>query len=167
MKNFEFTYKGKKYWYSRGIVCATFLFATDKDDNLYVLANKRGTGVSNTDEWNCPCGHLDFDESCEQCAVRETFEETGVEINEKQLKLFTINSKDFTSKDQSIGFIYYALIQNKHIDELVTTKANMEKNEVKEIKWINVDDIDDYTWAFNHDNRIKQILKFIENNEEI
>lgn len=165
MKNFEFTYKGEKYWYSRGIVCAVFLFATDNEDNLYVLANKRGSGVSNTGEWNCPCGHLDFDESCEECAVRETYEETGIEIDEDLLKLFDINSKDFESKDQTVGFIYYGVIRDKHIDEMITSKANMEENEVREIKWINVDDIDRYVWAFNHDGRIKQILKFIEKHE--
>lgn len=166
MKNFEFSYKGQKYWYSRGIVCAVFLFATDKDDNIYVLANKRGSGVSNTDEWNCPCGHLDFDESCEQCAVRETYEETGIKIDESILRLYDINSKDFESKDQSVGFIYSGFLFGTYIEDMPTSTKNMEVNEVKEVKWINVDDIDEYDWAFNHNERIKQILlKYIHNNE--
>jgi len=37
----------------------------------------------------------------------------------------------------------------------------MEKDEVKEIKWINVDEIDNYKWAFNHEKRIMQILNYI------
>jgi len=34
--------------------------------------------VIDSDLWNCPCGHLDFDEDCKDCAARETFEETGI-----------------------------------------------------------------------------------------
>lgn len=159
MKNFEFKHDGKSYWYSRGIVCISYIFATDKDDNLYVLANKRGSGVSDTNKWNCPCGHLDFDESCKDCAIRETFEETGVDISKCRLQLYTINDKDFDSSDQSISFHYYVNITNKTIDELIPNKSHMETNEVSEAKWINVDEIDNYDWAFNHDNRIKQVIK--------
>lgn len=161
MKNFPFKHEGQTYWYSRGIVSVSFIFAVDKNGDIHVLANKRGKGVPNPGYWNCPCGHLDFDETCLQCAVREIYEETGVKINEKDLNLFEINDRDFVSKDQSISFIYYALIENKTIEQMLTSKKHMEKNEVDEIEWIDVDKIKDYDWAFNHEKRIKQILDVI------
>jgi len=161
MKNFPFKYNGETFWYSRGIVCAMFIFATDENGDIHVLANKRGTGVPTPGYWNCPCGHLDFDETCLECAVRETFEETGIKINQNDLMLFDINDRDFESKDQSIGFVYYTLLQGKMIEDMKPSKKNMEKNEVEEVKWINVDDLKDYDWAFNHEKRIEQILKVI------
>jgi len=161
MKNFEFKHNGESFWYSRGIVCASFIFAADANGDIHVLANKRGKGVPTSGYWNCPCGHLDFDETCVDCAIRETKEETGVDINQEDLELFEINDKDFISKDQSIGFIYYALIEDRTIEDMPTSKKDMEKNEVEEIAWINVDEIDDYKWAFNHDKRIEMILEQI------
>ncbi|WQJ53922.1 MAG: MutT/NUDIX hydrolase [Wendovervirus sonii] len=161
MKNFPFEHNGETFWYSRGIVCVSFIFATDKNGDIHVLANKRGSGVPTPGYWNCPCGHLDFDEDCKDCAVRETYEETGIQINKKSLTLYTINDRDFQSKDQSLGFIYYTMITDKTIEEMPTNKKHMEKNEVDEIKWINVDQLNDYKWAFNHEKRIMQILNYL------
>lgn len=161
MRNFEFEYKGEKYWYSRSVVCVMFAFARDVDGELCVLANKRGSGVIASGAWNCPCGHLDFDEDCNGCAIRETFEETNVRINREDIHLFTTNSiPNIGAKTQPVSFLYYALLP-KFTHEYSLSKENMEMDEVSEIKWIKVSDIDNYDWAFNHLARIKQILSYL------
>lgn len=43
--------------------------------------NAHGDGT-----WSTPGGHLDFGEAPEQCAIRETQEETGLEISEVKFK---------------------------------------------------------------------------------
>lgn len=41
--------------------------------------------------WSCPGGHLEFDETIEECARRETREETGMEISRVRHAAFTNN----------------------------------------------------------------------------
>ena len=48
-----------------------------KDDRLLLLERK---GVHGQGTWSTPGGHLEYGESPEACAARETKEETGVEI---------------------------------------------------------------------------------------
>ncbi|MEY3183000.1 MAG: ADP-ribose pyrophosphatase MutT [Pseudomonadota bacterium] len=45
----------------------------------HVLLGKR-RGSHGEGMWSIPGGHIEFRESCENCAIREVFEETGVTI---------------------------------------------------------------------------------------
>ena len=48
-----------------------------KDDRVLLLERK---GVHGQGTWSTPGGHLEYGESPEECAARETMEETGVTI---------------------------------------------------------------------------------------
>ena len=163
MKNFEFEHNGQKYWYSRANVCVTAVFCLDRDYNLCVLVNKRGTATDNENhKWNLPVGYLDFDETLKQCAAREVFEETGVRIQENKLKLYNINSKP-DGGNQDIGFRYYIMLEGFTEDYKVSMKY-MEKNEVESIMWLPIQYIDEITWAWNHKDITKEISnKFFRN----
>lgn len=149
MKNFEFQYDNKTYWYSRANVCVTAVFCLDTDYNLCILLNKRGTATKNENhKWNLPVGYLDFNETLKQCAIREVFEETGVRLPENKIKLHNINSTPDDS-NQDIGFRYYIMLDGFTIDHKVSKKY-MEKNEVESIMWLPLKHINEITWAWNH-----------------
>lgn len=58
-----------------------------------VLACRRGSGSGfEQGKWNLPGGHLEMDESLEECAVRECREETGVTVDKEKLRFIGINS---------------------------------------------------------------------------
>ena len=153
MKNFEFEHDGKKYWYSRSICTVALLFATDDTGKWYVLANKRG--LDEKHKWNCPAGYLDFEETIAECAAREVYEETGLNISPDVLHLVFINDNPKETR-QNVTFRYVGLL-NEKVEDLSKqlNSSHSEKNEVEEIKFIPVEDIDNYEWAFNHDNLIK------------
>ena len=156
MKNFPFQKDGKTYWYSRAIVCVSAVFCKDSNYNIYVLANQRGTATDKeVGKWNMPVGFLDFNETCAQCASREIFEETGVRVDWKSLKLHSINSNP-DDGSQDVGFRYYTTLPGT-IDNYPTDTRNQEKNEVVTAQWINIQELDNYTWAWNHRELIQRI----------
>ena len=158
MKNFQFEKDGKTFWYSRAVVCVTGLFLTDDYGHKWVLANKRGTATQNEQgKWNLPVGFLDFNETCRQCAAREIFEETGVKVPENILHLYNVNSNP-DDGNQDIGMRYTGILNGTPKDYPVNLE-HMEKNEATAAKWIPIEEVDSYEWAWNHRELIKLFLK--------
>lgn len=158
MKNFEVTSleDGKRYWVSRSVAVSTFLFIRDVGE-IYVLANKRGKGSADFQGlWNCPCGYLDFDETGEEAAVREVREETGYILESKELNL----DKVITCPRQNHQNVTLRYICEKDISDIKKLDGDFggEEEEVEEVKLINIKNIDDYEWAFEHNDIIKEIV---------
>jgi 8-oxo-dGTP diphosphatase len=53
-----------------------------RDGKLLLVCNQRGF-------WSTPGGHLDFGESPDVCAARETFEETGISVTNVEFVAIT------------------------------------------------------------------------------
>lgn len=149
MKNFQVTSveDGKKYWISRSCAVAVFLFVKDRND-IYILANKRGKGAADFQGyWNCPCGYIDFDETAEQAACREVFEETGYKITPSQIELYKVKSTP-TENNQNITLRFVGIIDINDLSKEAPTGGELD--EVEDIKLIPICDIPKYQWAFGH-----------------
>jgi len=147
---------GKEYYIHRNIGVAGFLFRY-YEGNLQVLANQRGSGTSNHNYlWNCPCGFLDYDETLKMACIREIQEECKFIIDSNKISCFEINDS-LTSYSQNVSHRFYALLnKNDSINEIgIGTEG--ELNEINDVKWINIQDINNYKWAFNHDYVIHSI----------
>lgn len=156
MRNFPVIIENKTYWISRSIAIAAFLFTTDKDGDLCVLANKRGSGTPDFQGyWSCPCGYLDFDETIEQAIYREVREETGV-ICPLNLQLYNIDSNP-GANHQNVTLQYYAY----SVQYFNVKPEGGEENEVSEVKWIKIKDLNNYKWAFSHNKIILNIINLI------
>ena len=156
MKNFPIIDKetGREYWISRSVAVVIFVYAYDAFGREYILAVQRGTGTPDPEyvgKWCLPCGYLDFDETVEEAAVREIFEETGLRLKPDWMDFLNINSDPKSDKRQNVT-IRYEYVCDLYVDDLehVLSSKNSEKNEVSGIKFIPTDDIDSYEWAFNH-----------------
>lgn len=163
LHNFPFIYKGKKFWYSRSVAVAHIVLGWNNDNQLCVLANKRGKGTPDSQGlWNCPCGYLDFDESGVEAAQRETFEETELYIKKENIHFFDVNSSP-TANRQNVTIHYYSELEG-HCEDYKLSSEHSEFNEVEEIKWIPIEEVDNYSWAFHHNDLIKRIINNIKNN---
>lgn len=152
-------------WFSRSVAVTLVTFFVDKDKKVYVLASKRGKGTPDPEfvgSWNVCCGYLDFNETCKQAAVRETFEETGIKIDQDKLNFLTVNDDPTDDKRQNIRIIYYTILNGdkNDLEKKFSFKYN-EKNEVDEIRFIRLNDIDNFKWAFKHDEIIKTTSQII------
>ena len=162
MRNFPIVYKGNTYWISRAVAVTNIIFAQDGLDNWYVLGSKRGDGTPDFQGyWNCVCGYLDFNETAIEAVVRETFEEVGINIKAPYSVLSNISFMNFSTSPnenkQNVSLRYITIL-DKRIENYPLSSENSEPNEVSEIKWIPIKDIDKYTWAFNHDKLINEAI---------
>lgn len=161
MKNWSYTIKegehaGTTLWSGRYCAIAVFVFCKI-DGTWCVLANKRGPGTPDFQGmWNCTCGYLEADETAEEGCARETLEETGYIINPAQLSLAGVETRPEVCEHGNVTLRYFAMLDK--MPERTTPEGG-EENEVDEVKWIPLTELDNYEWAFNHRNRIYDIFQ--------
>lgn len=164
-KNWSYTIKdenhphnGKTLWSGRYCAVSAFIFGIFPD-GIKILANKRGLGTPDYQGyWNCPCGFVEADETLEQACSREVLEETKYFIHPNAFQFVNIESDPKICNNGNITIRYYAIL--REIPEITNFEGG-EKNEVDEVKWISIDEIESYNWAFNHLTRIKEIYNMI------
>ena len=145
-------------WYSRSVAVAVFVFCKGEDGEWYVLGSERGEEAADyRGYWNCVCGYLDYSETTKDAATRELKEETGVELNPNIFEFVGYEDSPSANR-QNITFRFAAFIEDKKPSDFIFSKERNEGKEVGEIKWINVKEVDNYKWAFNHNGRIKEIF---------
>ena len=161
MKNFEFEHEGKKLWYSRSLACSVIILRYSDDcKNIEVLVTKRGVGVEyNRGKWNVPGGFIDFDENAKECAIRETWEETGVKLPPERV-YFEYLDTDPHGARQTMAAIHYAIFAINETKDWKFSTAHSEPDEVEEIKWININDLDKYEWMNGQISNIKRVIEY-------
>ena len=154
-------------WLSRDVVITSLVFKIGIFGAVYVLANLRGKGCPEfVNYWNLPGGFLDFNETGEEAASRETFEETGYLIPKEDFSLIETSTDPKINK-QHVAFRYLAVIESKdtwnyrEYEDIDKALSNLtgEKDEVANISWIHIDSLNNYNWAFNHKEIILKTYK--------
>lgn len=141
-------------WFSRSVAVATAVLLND-NGQWYILANERGSGTPDYHGyWNLPCGYLDYNETAEEAAMREVYEETGIRCqNIKNVG----HSTSPNENRQNVCFFFVSFLEGS-VDDYPFSKDNMEKDEVGGIRWVPVEDAVNVKWAFDHDGIIERIL---------
>lgn len=173
-KNFPVQLDGQEYWVSRSVAVTMGVFRW-MNGKLHVLANKRGKGTPDFQGyWNLPCGYLEYNETSQGACSRELAEETGCQVlSELDWRLQGIVTNPNDNPRQNVVLRYVlAPTATLYIPETLILPQQMdvknrvnggEDNEVEEIRWIDVDTIDEYEWAFNHKELIPQLKEFFNN----
>jgi len=169
--NNSYEVDGKTVWESRSIAVTGVIIAK-LNSEYFVLINKRGVGAADyVGKYNVCSGYLDWDETTEDAFRREVYEETGIDIinikvnnnilfDYTERPIFTSSSP--TNNRQNVTFTY-GIIFETHIFPKTTTIYS-EPDEVSEIKWINIKDVNNYSFAFNHDKKIISFFNSFSNN---
>jgi len=157
--------EGNIHWISRSVaVSFIVVFKTRKDDKIFFLGEKRSAIMPNyVGYWALPGGYLDYNETTLECGIREVFEETGVNLKDKDIKnkfpvdtIFKINSET-----ENVVFTYL------HYNDTPLMKATLPQlrlsPEVDEVKWIELMDVPKYEWAFDHLELIKEAANYLRN----
>lgn len=159
MKNFPVKVDNKEYWVSRAMAVVAMVFAKDIHGRKHVLTVQRGIGTPDPEyigKYCLPCGYLDFDETLIQAVARELKEETGVTLPNSDFKLLSFSDDPKADKRQNVTF-KYVVESNVPVEDIqkVFTSANSEKDEVSDIRFIPIEDLSLYEWAFHHNKIIE------------
>ncbi len=131
--------------YEQPSVTTDLVIFTIKDNSLKVLLVKRDVEPFK-DKWALPGGFVGIDESLEDSAKRELFEETGVkDVYLEQLYSFGNPKRD--PRGRIITISYFALINSEKLKLRAST-------DVSEAKWFSISEIP--SLAFDH----KKILDY-------
>ena len=120
-----------------------------------ILANKRGSGTPDYQGcWNAPCGFLERYENSKEGIAREILEECGFQIDTNDLKIVYVETEPELCNKGNVSIRHIAFLGK--ITPHYVKRKDGEENEVDFVKWIPIDEIDNYVWAFNHLNVIKK-----------
>ena len=141
---------GKEIYHSRSVAVCVMVY-TIKDDITLVAAVERGPAVDKPGTWCLSCGYVDWDETIEQAARREVYEELGLTC--KELEFIGIDSEP-SSHLQNITINYATQIEHQslHAD-------NAEQGEISSLKWLRIGELAHYTWAFHHDELVRRFFQ--------
>lgn len=157
MQNFAVNLDQKTYWISRSCAASGYVFHYN-GEKLYVLACKRGSGAPDYQGyWNVPGGYLDFDETLKECCAREIAEETNLTVNPNLLSLYMFCDDPISSNHQNISFHYWTFSEDFYFGQTIYAKG-AEENEIEDVCWIPIDELDNYEFAFNQKNIIRSIV---------
>lgn len=163
MKNFSFNHQGKELWYSRSLACNLIVFRIKGWflKSVSVLANRRGSGCEfNKGLWNVPGGFIDFDEDAIECAIRETKEECGIDIPREKVQFDGLDTNP-RGKRQTMVASHVAMVHEKDFPDTDLKTTGGEEDEVAEIKWIDIRDLDKYDWVPRQKEMIRRAYNHV------
>lgn len=151
---------GRSAWLSRSMAVLAVLTAYDRETNSYYVAvSKRGPGSPDYHNDIAICGgYLDNDETLRGAAIREIWEEVGINLYELadtgDIELpeqpFHIMSEPSLDTRQNVTARFHFHITSGHLPQL--NISNSEPNEVLEAFWLKLERqmIENTSFAFNH-----------------
>ena len=101
-----------------------------KNDKVLMLQRKNAHGEGT---WSIPGGHLEFNETIEECAAREVKEETGLDIKNIRLGPYT---NDFFYKEDKHYITLFAISE-----PINGAPKNMEPHKCSNIGWFSLNDL--------------------------
>ena len=134
-------------------IMATAVLGIIYDKKRGILFEKR----SDNGMWCVPGGAIELGETLEQALKREVKEETGITLDPDRLNFLNFNADPKSDKRQNVTFRYIAWVNYDEALAELTTKYS-EKDEVMEVRFIPLSDIKEYSWAFNHQNLIEELV---------
>lgn len=160
----------RDYWLGRATAVTSIIVGYDNDSPKipHICISQRGSeAYDHQGKWCMPCGYLDWDETGTEAVKRESWEEVGVDIDlileTKSVLRNNIEQPWYVRTDPKENRQNISLIYGLEFFDFkdIILKANNEgdtKNEVSQVLWMPITDIEKYSFAFNHEKLIRKYL---------
>jgi ADP-ribose pyrophosphatase YjhB (NUDIX family) len=123
-----------------------------------ILLCKRSSDENFPNMWSIPAGHLEKNETTQDGAKREFFEETSIDINDYNLKFVGLVPRYTKSGNNVKGLMYVYLLE---VDEQINPDLELAQDgyEHTECGYYSIKEIDEYATGTQLYKLIKIILK--------
>lgn len=176
-ENFKITGKedGREYWISRAVAVAVVVYGfpgTESESGVFLI-HKRGPGCpDNIGSWSTNCGYLGWGETVKEGAVRELFEETGLDIPADHLRFLSYSDPVGDGKE-NVTLQFIAPLPKSFLNhEIKVGKINKEsrwrggeEGEISEFRLIEASEAGisgvQGDWAFKHDELLRKALEYV------
>ncbi|KAI9308924.1 nudix domain-containing protein [Cunninghamella echinulata] len=102
------------------------------EDGLKFLVSQR-KGSHGVGHWQIPGGHLEFNESFEQCAKREAYEETNLKVD--KCKFITATNDIMVKENKHYVTIFMLASHIENINDLRTTEPDKVQGDWSWVTW--------------------------------
>jgi len=139
------------YDYPRpSVACEAVVFDLHSEDNIPLVLLVLRKNEPFQGMWCLPGGFLEENEELEECAARELYEETGVDIEPRYLRqAFTVGKKNRDPRGRIIAVVYTTVVdRSEH-----TLCAN---DDAESVAWLRMDDLP--SLAADHLETIRKTL---------
>jgi 8-oxo-dGTP pyrophosphatase MutT (NUDIX family) len=160
-------------WVSRAVAVVGIVFAITPDGMKVLIAKRSENMMDEACKYGIPCGYLDWEETTFEAMTREVYEETSLYLPDyKNFLIRNNNEKPFTIHDnpannrQNVSLLFLSVYNFMPRMDLFPIEIEKYKDrETDEVKWLPLKDFyiqydQEYQWAFNHNETIKEAVKF-------
>lgn len=129
---------------------ATNIAVFDLDDNIpYILLTQRAVEPFKG-QWCLPGGFVGYDEELEECAARELFEETGLDLDPNDLRqAFAVGRKVRDPRTRIISVVYTTVVDRYE-------QSVCADDDAEQVAWFRIDDLP--SLAADHLETIRRVL---------
>lgn len=125
----------------------------EKSCGTIIIENNKVLLIQQTDNaWGFPKGHVENNETEQETAIRETKEETNLDVEIIINKKYIINYKINNEIDKEVVFF---------LAKKTSDKIKKQDEEIKNIKWVDLTKAFDIITYENTKNLYKEVLKDI------
>jgi ADP-ribose pyrophosphatase YjhB (NUDIX family) len=123
-----------------------------------ILLCKRSSNENFPNMWSIPAGHLEKNETIQDCAKREFFEETNLNVNDYDLKFIGLVPRYTKNGNDVKGLMYVYLLE---VDDQINPDLDLAKDghEHTECGYFSINEIDEYSTGTQLYKLIQNILK--------
>lgn len=125
----------------------------EKSCGTIITENNKVLLIQQTDNaWGFPKGHVENNETEQETAIRETKEETNLDVEIISNKKYIINYKINNEIDKEVVFF---------LAKKTSDKIKKQDEEIKNIKWVDLNQAFDIITYENTKDLYKEVLKDI------
>jgi 8-oxo-dGTP pyrophosphatase MutT (NUDIX family) len=164
--NEELKLENRTLWISRSVAIVGIVLGKFRGDTYVLIEERSKTMMDQPGKWCLPCGYIDWDENGLQAITRELYEETFLYL--PTYNRFLLNTKnpsqpfyvntEATENRQNI-VLYYGFVYDFDKEGLPLEPLSYINHEISDVRWVKLNDVNEYGLVFGHDRRIVQAEK--------